>query len=71
MKRFPDIIVISWQCECDAYMSQSIDMANINVDRVCEKCRMSYTLAIGDIDVGVDVTARTRREFRPVPIIKE
>ncbi len=33
MKRFPDIIVISWQCDCDQYMSHSIDLADINVAR--------------------------------------
>jgi len=69
VKRFPDIIVISWQCECGQYMTESIDISNINVDRVCEKCRMSYTVAIGEIDVNVDVTARTRREDSQSPSV--
>ncbi len=34
MKRFPDIIVISWQCECGEYMTESIDISNVTVDRV-------------------------------------
>src|SRR6266568_628578 len=67
VKRFPDIIVISWQCECGQYMTESIDISNVNVTLVCEKCRMSYTVAIGEIDVNVDVTARTRRERPPGP----
>ncbi len=69
VKRFPDIIVISWQCECGQYMTESIDISNINVDRVCEKCRMSYTVAIGEIDVEVEVTARTRREDSESPSV--
>ncbi len=69
MKRFPDIIVISWQCECGEYMTESIDISNVTVDRVCEQCRMSYTIAIGEIDVEVDVTARTRREDSESPSV--
>ncbi len=55
MRRFPDIIVISWQCDCDNYMSHSIDLADINVARTCEKCRRVYTIAIGDFDVPISV----------------
>jgi len=50
-------------------MTESIDISNINVDRVCEKCRMSYTVAIGEIDVEVEVTARTRREDSESPSV--
>ena len=56
MMRFPDIIVISWQCDCGAYMSQSIDVANVTYGTICRDCGRVYTLAIGNLDVPIDVT---------------
>ncbi len=55
MKRFPDIIVISWQCDCGAYMSQSIDVPNVTYGTICRDCGRVYTLAIGDLDVPISV----------------
>ena len=65
MKRFPDIIVISWQCDCDHYMSHSIDLADINVSRTCEKCRRVYTIAVGDLDVPISVIPPRASDSQP------
>lgn len=55
MKRFPDIIVISWQCDCNAYVSHSVDIANVEYMVVCRGCSRPYTLIVGDLDVPVSV----------------
>ncbi len=63
--RFPDIIVVSWQCDCNAYISHSIDLCQINVAVTCNGCRNVYTVAIGDIDVPVSIIAPT-----PLSLVK-
>ena len=55
MKRFPDIIVVSWQCECHAYSSHSIDVSNVEYTVACRGCERSYKLLVGDLDVPITV----------------
>ncbi len=55
MRRFPDIIVISWQCDCNAYMTHSIDVANVEYTVACRACSRPYRLAVGDLDVPISV----------------
>ncbi len=65
MKRFPDIIVISWQCDCGAYMSQSIDVPNVTFGTICRDCGRVYTLAIGDLDVPISVIPPRASDTQP------
>ena len=65
MRRFPDIIVISWQCDCGAYMSQSIDVPNVTYGTICRDCGRVYTLAIGDLDVPISVIPPRASDTQP------
>ena len=57
MKRFPDIAVISWQCDCGSYLSYSIDLVLISIVLYCTnvECKKAYNLDLKDINIDVEI----------------
>ena len=54
MRRFPDIVVISWQCDCNQYHSLSIDEVHVVKEVPC-KCGQIFFVYLDDLDVDVDI----------------
>ncbi len=65
MRRFPDIIVISWQCDCDVYMTHSIDVTNVEYTVLCRACSRPYRLAVGDLYVPISVIPPRASDTQP------
>jgi hypothetical protein len=55
MKRFPDITVISWECDCGAHLTFSTTALRGNCFHTCYQCQQAYGLILDDILINVDV----------------